>query len=84
MRHIRRAWATIAIASLVVVSFQARGASQVRPGEGNLTYSRGQSVMPVYQGWTENADGSFDLHFSYLNQNWEEEVDEQHRRAARP
>jgi len=76
-RHPAYRWAgtTIAIASLIVVAFQTHGASQVRPGEGNLTYSRGQSVTPVYQGWTENADGSFNLHFSYLNQNWEEEVD---------
>ena len=61
--------------TLAVMSFEAPGHSQVRAGEGALTYTRGQSVMPVYQGWTENPDGSFNLHFSYLNQNWEEELD---------
>src|SRR5687768_11634756 len=61
----------------MVVALQAWGVAQspTRPGEGNLTYLRGQSVVPIYQGWTENPDGTFDLHFSYVNQNWEEEID---------
>jgi hypothetical protein len=63
----------VTVAWLLVV-LQVPGFSQSRPGEGNLTYTRGQSVIPVYQGWTENADGSFNLHFSYLNQIWEEEL----------
>jgi hypothetical protein len=62
-------------AALVLIAFVGFTSAQVRPGEGNLTYARGQSISPVYQGWTENADGSFNLHFSYLNQNWEEELD---------
>jgi hypothetical protein len=32
-------------------------------------------VVPVYQGWTQNADGTYDMHFSYINQNWVEEPD---------
>jgi hypothetical protein len=40
-----------------------------------LTYASGQSVVPIFGGWSENADGSFDLHFSYLNRNWVEELD---------
>jgi len=46
-----------------------------RPTDGNITYARGQSVYPIYQGWTQNADESYDMHFSYINQNWIEEVD---------
>jgi len=65
----------VAAPALMVIGVRATGAQSGRGGEGNLTYARGQSVMPVYQGWTENADGSFNLHFSYINQNWEEEVD---------
>ena len=37
--------------------------------------SRGQDVSPVFQGWERNADGTFTLHFGYLNRNSEEEVD---------
>ena len=70
----RVAFALFAVA-LFVAGFVDLGSAQVRSGEGNLTYTRGQNVTPVYQGWTENEDGSFNLHFSYLNNNWEEEVD---------
>ena len=40
-----------------------------------LTYASGQSVSPSFEGWEENADGSFSLLFGYLNRNWEEEPD---------
>jgi len=36
---------------------------------------RGQNVVPVYEGFWRNADGSFDLLFGYYNRNWAEEVD---------
>jgi len=35
----------------------------------------GQDVVPVYEGWEQNSDGSFNLLFGYFNRNWEEEVD---------
>jgi hypothetical protein len=41
----------------------------------NLTYSRGQSVMPIYEGWHPNPDGTADVWFGYLNQNYQEELD---------
>jgi hypothetical protein len=40
-----------------------------------LTYSRGQPVMPLYEGWHPNSDGTIDLWFGYLNKNWREETD---------
>jgi len=36
--------------------------------------SRGQSVVPVYEGFWRNADGTFDLLFGYYNRNWDEEI----------
>ncbi|MGD1096769.1 MAG: hypothetical protein ABSB35_32850 [Bryobacteraceae bacterium] len=41
----------------------------------NLTYQRGQPVIPAYEGWHPNPDGTIDLWFGYLNQNWQEEID---------
>ena len=41
----------------------------------SLSYSRGQNVSPAFEGWEENADGSFSMLFGYMNRNWEEEVD---------
>lgn len=41
----------------------------------SLTYSRGQTVSPAYEGFEVNPDGSYNLIFGYLNRNWEEELD---------
>ena len=45
----------------------------VRPSA--QTYSRGQNVSPAFEGWEQNADGTFNLLFGYMNRNWDEEVD---------
>ena len=39
------------------------------------TFSRGQNIAPVYEGWEKNDDGSFNLVFGYFNRNWDEEID---------
>jgi hypothetical protein len=41
----------------------------------SLTYSSGQDVSPAFEGWEQNADGSFNLVFGYMNRNWQEEID---------
>ena len=38
------------------------------------TYSRGQNASPAFEGWEQNADGSFNFLFGYMNRNWEEEL----------
>ncbi len=38
------------------------------------SYSSGQPVWPAYEGWEQNADGSFNLVFGYMSDNWEEEL----------
>ncbi len=37
-----------------------------------LRFDRGQNVVPVYEGWEENSDGTFTMVFGYLNRNYEE------------
>lgn len=37
------------------------------------TYTSGQTVYPAYEGWEKNADGTFNLVFGYMNENWGEE-----------
>src|SRR5438876_5510915 len=39
------------------------------------SYSSGQNVSPAYEGWEQNADGSFNFLFGYMDRNWEEEID---------
>jgi hypothetical protein len=37
-------------------------------------FKSGQDVVPYFEGWIRNADGTFDLVFGYFNRNWEEEL----------
>lgn len=39
------------------------------------TYRSGQHIEPAFEGWKPNADGSFNMMFGYMNENWEEELD---------
>jgi hypothetical protein len=39
-----------------------------------LQYLSGQSIVPFFEGWEKNPDGSFDMLFGYLNRNFREEL----------
>ena len=39
------------------------------------TYRAGQYVEPAFEGWRPNPDGTFNMMFGYMNENWEEEPD---------
>lgn len=36
-------------------------------------FARGQDIVPSFDGWIRNRDGSFTMVFGYLNRNYEEE-----------
>jgi len=59
------------------VHVHAQSQSQIPPGlPTEITQNRfnaGQSVIPYYEGWVRNADGTFDLVFGYFNRNFQEE-----------
>ena len=38
------------------------------------SYDTGQEVVPAYEGWERNPDGSLNLVFGTMNRNWEEEL----------
>jgi hypothetical protein len=40
-----------------------------------LLYTSGQDVVPVFEGWERNTDGSFNMLFGYFNRNRDEIVD---------
>lgn len=64
--------------SFLIVTFvaSALAGAQSREGllSGNIKYNSGQSVQPIFEGWTRDADGSYQLYFGYLNRNHVEEV----------
>jgi hypothetical protein len=36
---------------------------------GQTKFQSGQDVVPSYEGWLQNADGTFTMVFGYLNRN---------------
>jgi hypothetical protein len=40
----------------------------------NFKYNTGQSVQPVFEGWSHAPDGSINMHFGYLNRNYVEQL----------
>jgi hypothetical protein len=40
-----------------------------------IQYATGQNVVPVYEGWRKNQDGTLTMMFGYMNRNYEEQLD---------
>lgn len=40
----------------------------------NYLFNTGQTVQPYFEGWSHNSDGSFEMHFGYLNRNYVDPV----------
>ena len=59
--------AAIVVAALAVGALASESA-------GQHYRTTGQEVVPAYEGWERNADGSFSLVFGTMNRNWEEEL----------
>src|SRR5437762_5761775 len=59
--------------SVLVGATVVTGAAHLASAQ--LVYSSGQNVVPVFEGWERNADGSFSMLFGYFNRNREEVVD---------
>lgn len=39
------------------------------------SYTKGRHVEPAFEGWRPNEDGTFNMMFGYMNENWEESPD---------
>jgi hypothetical protein len=50
------------------------GRGLIRTTDDGVKYARGQNVVPVFEGWVANPDGTFGLVFGSWNRNWEEEI----------
>ena len=60
------------LALMVVAGSLVSGQIPFQPG---WKYRSGQNVVPAFEGWQRNADGSFDMIFGYFNRNYEETLD---------
>lgn len=63
-----RALVGAALAAVVALSAGPLGHAQTR-------HANGQNVVPVFEGWERNADGTFSMVFGYMNRNYEEVLD---------
>jgi hypothetical protein len=48
--------------------------AQTQSTELHIRYNSGQSVVPVYEGWERQPDGSFNMVFGYLNRNHVQQI----------
>jgi hypothetical protein len=71
-------WAMYPLLALLLAGAATSAVAQVpgniRTSDDGIKYARGQNVVPVFEGWVPNADGTFSLVFGYFNRNWEETV----------
>jgi hypothetical protein len=72
--HLRPAVAAWALALGLGLLLQGASAQQQTEVDNNFKYNSGQDIQPVFEGWSKNADGSFSMHFGYLNRNWVQEI----------
>jgi hypothetical protein len=61
-----------AIAALLCLAATAGPGAQSVEYTNNFRYNSGQSVQPVFEGWSHAPDGSINMHFGYLNRNYVE------------
>src|SRR5712692_8885477 len=62
-----------ALAAALVLAAPARPSAQLGQQIGQIRHKSGQNVVPVFEGWERNADGTFNLVFGYMNRNYAEE-----------
>jgi hypothetical protein len=64
----------LALVSLFAVSLAAQVPGTRLPTDiPSIRHNSGQSVVPYFEGWIRNADGSFDIVFGYFNRNFVQE-----------
>ena len=71
LTHSRSVGARGCLLLAVAVLGAGVGAGEAQP----VRHATGQEVVPAYEGWEQNSDGSFNLVFGTLNRNWEEALD---------
>jgi len=65
---------TLAAVALALTLVGDLTAQQLPTSIPQTKFVSGQNVVPYFEGWIRNADGSFDLVFGYFNRNWQEEL----------
>ncbi len=64
---------TCALGAALMVMISVQPSAQLGQQIGQVRHNSGQNVVPVFEGWEKNPDGTFNLVFGYLNRNYVEE-----------
>jgi len=62
-----------ALVAALMMTTSTRPSAQLGQQIGQIRHNSGQNVVPVFEGWEKNADGTFNLVFGYMNRNYAEE-----------
>lgn len=69
-------WHQVVCAGVLVGSLAgvhpAAGQPPLEELDTQVQFSWGMGASPLYEGWVRNPDGTIDMWFGYLNQNWKE------------
>ena len=69
----KRSAETLGVALLVsVLSAHSGAQTPASPQLGQVRHNSGDNVVPVFEGWEKNPDGSFNMVFGYMNRNYQE------------
>ena len=74
MSDMRTIWSRIGLLG-VSLAMAVGLAISTTAGAQSLSYTKGQTVAPAYEGWDEDEQGNKYFLFGYMNRNWEEEID---------
>src|SRR6266566_5152541 len=64
---------TCAPGAALMVMISVQPSAQLGQQIGQVRHNSGQNVVPVFEGWEKNPDGTFNLVFGYMNRNYVEE-----------
>ena len=64
----------LALGGTLGAAYQASAQTTPQTYIPQTKFARGQDVVPSFDGWIRNPDGSFTMVFGYLNRNYEEEL----------
>ncbi len=62
-------WPTVLMMVVVVPTIIG---AQGNPDPTSFKFNVGQNVVPIFEGWAKNADGSYAMWFGYYNRNYSE------------
>lgn len=74
MSHRRLFAIQATLVAVMTAAISAQAPPQYPTAIPQTKFASGQNVVPYFEGWIRNADGSFDLVFGYFNRNWEQSL----------